>query len=211
MTHYIIIAGGPIDNVSYIERFIREGSIIICADGGAVHLNALGMKPHKLVGDFDSIPPALYATYQADPAVEICAAPDQNSTDLEKALKCVPESAKQIDIFGALGGRMDHQLANILTIENHKAPERFCIHDQHNQIRLLTCDFDFKGNIGDKIGVIPLRDVGSLRFEGLKFPAEGLGPPYTLGWLGTSNEMISTQGAIKLNSGLVIFTHYSAP
>tara|TARA_R110002126_G_scaffold13118_4_gene57110 strand:+ start:266207 stop:266842 length:636 start_codon:yes stop_codon:yes gene_type:complete len=210
MTHFIIIAGGPINDRSSIEHYVRDETIIICVDGGAAHLDALNILPHYLVGDFDSISLKTLERYKACPEVEVCHAPDQNNTDLQKALSRIPDDAEQIDIFGALGGRMDHQLANILTLEKHIQPDRFCIHDDRNHIRLLTRDYTFSGSAGDKIGVIPLRDVDKLHFEGLKFPAEGLGPPYALGWLGTSNEMLAARATIKINSGLVIFTHYTA-
>jgi thiamine pyrophosphokinase len=210
MAHYIIIAGGPINDRTIIKRYIRDDSVIICADGGAAHLDALDIFPHILVGDFDSITPEMLTHYKASGKVDICATPDQNSTDLQKALSRIPDTATSIDIFGALGGRMDHQFANILTLEKHPSPERFCIHDEQNHIRLLTKEFDLSGHKGDKIGIIPLRDVNTLRFEGLKYPAEGLGGPYSLGWLGTSNEMNGDKATIYMDSGLVIFTHYTA-
>lgn len=208
MNNYIIFAGGPINDVTHIRSFLKDAPYIICADGGARHLIRLDIEPNKLIGDLDSIDADLLEQYKTADNVEVIHAPDQNSTDLEKALKLIPDDAQRIDIFGALGGRMDHQLANIFTLEKHHKPNRFCIHDEQNEVRLLTEDYHFTGNIGDKVGIIPLRDIKNLSFAGLKFSAEGLSGDFALGWLGTSNELIEDKASIKIDSGLAIFTLY---
>lgn len=210
MNHFIIIAGSPISNIEHMKPYITEHTHIICADGGAIHAHKLGIKPDRLVGDYDSIPMDLLEQYRNDSDIEVIDGEDQNCTDLEKALKLIPEHATKVDIFAALGGRMDHVFANILTLEKHGTPDRFCIHDANHEIRLLTKDFSFEGNIGDKIGIIPLREVTELSFDGLRYPAEGLAGPYTLGWLGTSNELTNKKATIHIKGGLVLFTHYKS-
>lgn len=208
MNDFVIIAGSPIDDVAHIKPYIKPSSKIICADGGAIHADKLGITPDILVGDFDSIPQDLLKQYQADDNIDVIASSDQNSTDLEKALRLIPNKATNIDIFGALGGRMDHVFANILTLEKHSAPDRFCIHDADQQIRLLTKDHTFTGKIGDKIGILPLRDIKELSYDGLLYQTDALSGPYTLGWLGSSNEMSKEKAAIYMNGGLALFTHY---
>tara|TARA_R110002124_G_scaffold129483_1_gene291038 strand:+ start:351271 stop:351906 length:636 start_codon:yes stop_codon:yes gene_type:complete len=210
MKNYLIFAGSAINNYDAVKPYLSEEPHIICADSGARHAQSLNIKPHQIIGDFDSISPTLLEQYQQDSTVEVIDAPDQNLPDLEKALRLIPKQAQSIAIFGALGGRMDHLFANILTLENHHEPERFTLHDQDHHIRILSKDFSFKGRIGDKIGVLPLRKINTLRYEGLLYPASGLAGPYDLGWLGTSNEMSHTEATIKIDSGLALLIHYKA-
>jgi thiamine pyrophosphokinase len=208
MKNYLIFAGSAINNLDHVKPYLIGNPHIICADSGARHAKALNVKPHQLIGDFDSISKQLLALYRDDNAVEVIDALDQNLPDLEKALRLVPKEAQNINIFGALGGRMDHLFANILTLENHSSPERFTLHDECHHIHLLTKDYSFKGHIGDKIGVLPLRDINTLEYEGLLYPANSLEGPYNLGWLGTSNEMSEDKATIKLDSGLALLIHY---
>lgn len=205
---YIVFAGSPIEDINYIKPYIEGSETVICADGGAALAHKLGIHPHIITGDFDSIPQDLLDHYTDRPDTKITPNQDQNNTDLDKALSLIPKDVQDIKVFGALGERMDHVFANILTLEKHTSPDRFCLIDDKHHIRLLTQNFTFKGNIGDKIGILPLRETKKLSFDGLLYPADSLAGPYQLGWLGTSNEMCKEQAQINVDSGLVLFTHY---
>ncbi len=213
--NYTIIAGGTLENIAWHKENINNDDMIICTDSGADHARALGITPNIIIGDFDSITKDTQAFFEANKTVKSIHDPDQYSTDLEKALNWITLDAKlgehahpEITIYAALGGRFDHQMANILVLERYPLPDRIVIKDEHHEIRLLTQDFKFKGNIGDIVGIIPLRETQNLRYKGLKFNAPELGPPYTLGWLGTSNEMTAETGEIYMDGGLVLFVRY---
>ncbi len=209
----IILAGHDLDDLDWTRSQIGIDDLIICADSGLRHAIALGVIPEYVIGDFDSVDPAHLDWAKAQQGVAVHHDADQNATDLQKALRLSQEHSKdaQIIVFGALGGRLDHQFGNILSLEQFDGHSRIALRDKTTHLRLLSQPFSFEGQIGDYVGVIPLRETKNLRYEGLEYAAEDLGPPYNLGWLGTSNVMSADEGRVDFDSGIVLFIHTSVP
>ena len=67
------------------------------------------------VGDFDSVTVEERQLIQANAQHFVQAQPEKDDTDLELALLTIFEKSPQaqVTIFGALGGRIDHMLANV--------------------------------------------------------------------------------------------------
>ena len=83
--------------------------LLVAADGGADHLAALGLSPDVIIGDNDS----QKGIYPGVDRVEYPRA--KNFTDGEAALLyAAGHTEGLIAVAGALGGRLDHLLANIL-------------------------------------------------------------------------------------------------
>ena len=81
--------------------------------------------PSALIGDFDSIRPAVLAAYRQR-GVAVHHDADQNSTDLQKALQHLLACAASplslpgfIVVYAAFGGRFDQQVANLHTLQSH--------------------------------------------------------------------------------------------
>ena len=83
--------------------------LIVGVDGGAARVLALGIVPHVVTGDFDSLSAAELANLEARGAL-IVPTPDQDYNDLDKALGYVLARADVgvVRVYGALGGRIDH-------------------------------------------------------------------------------------------------------
>jgi thiamine pyrophosphokinase len=104
----------------------------LCADGGANRVyDALpaavrdSVLPSALIGDFDSIRPAVLAAYKQR-GVGVHHDADQNSTDLQKALHHLRASTASplslppfVVVYAAFGGRFDQQVANMHTLHSH--------------------------------------------------------------------------------------------
>ena len=103
-----IICGAP--DGSLPEK--PEG-LIICADKGLDHALAAGLTPDMIVGDFDSAnskPP------EGIPVVRTI--PEKDDTDTILACEAaIEEGCDEIRLYCALGGRTDHTIANIQTME----------------------------------------------------------------------------------------------
>ena len=84
---------------------------VIAADGGYTAAQALGIKPHLVVGDFDSL------GYVPE-AEEIIQHPvRKDDTDTLLAIRLGLERGyRSFVITGALGGRLDHSFANLQTL-----------------------------------------------------------------------------------------------
>lgn len=101
----IIIAGGEFKEKD-IE--VNEGDFIIAADKGYEYAQKLNLKVNLLIGDFDSL-------NQIPDDVEIIKLnPIKDDTDSLDAIKeGIKRGYKSFLIYGALGNRLDHSLANL--------------------------------------------------------------------------------------------------
>ena len=90
---------------------MREGDYLIAADGGYAEVVAQGLKPDLAVGDFDS----LGHVPENENVVQHPVMKDD--TDMMLAVKLGFEKGyDRFYIYGALGGRLDHTLANVQTL-----------------------------------------------------------------------------------------------
>lgn len=85
----------------------QPGDFLICADGGWARARQFGLMPQLVVGDFDSMPPAMR------PDVPTLTLPtEKDDTDL---VVCLHEGRKrgytEFILAGAIGGRFDHTLS----------------------------------------------------------------------------------------------------
>lgn len=87
--------------------------LIICADRGLDHALAAGVVPDIVVGDFDS------AGSQPPEGVRVVRTiPEKDDTDTILACEvAIDEGCDDIRLYCALGGRTDHTIANIQTME----------------------------------------------------------------------------------------------
>ncbi len=114
MKRIVIVANGPVaDPQRELQRHLQPGDRLIAADGGLRHLLALGLRPDYLIGDGDSLPAA--ADLQGITWLRY--PPEKDETDLELALQWAATQAEPIIlVLAALGGRPDHELANLLLL-----------------------------------------------------------------------------------------------
>jgi thiamine pyrophosphokinase len=99
-------------------RWLADADLVVAVDGGAAWLASIGRRPDALVGDLDSVDPALVASLEAA-GVPIERHPtEKDASDAELAVgRAIAAGAKTITILGALGGqRLDHELANVLLL-----------------------------------------------------------------------------------------------
>ena len=105
----VILAGGEIHGETLQ---IPEDVYLICADRGLLAAEAMGRTPDYIVGDFDSLG---YMPGYPD-AVFYPAQKDDTDTMLAVRHACAMQF-QTVEIYGGLGGRLDHTLANIQTLQ----------------------------------------------------------------------------------------------
>jgi thiamine pyrophosphokinase len=165
-----------------------------------------------LIGDLDSVSPDARARLQAAGA-EVCVYPSRkDETDLELALRHAVARAypagdvDEILVLGALGGRWDQTLANVLLLAEpafRTCPVRLCDDRQ----ALFLAPAAFAGAPGDIVSLIPLRgDAHGVTTHGLEYSlADG-----TLrhgSTLGISNVMTAAEASVTVREGLVLIVH----
>lgn len=118
MTTVVVCAGGPRSELcSFALYKERDDVLFIGADRGALYLIDEGIKPHAIVGDFDSMSQTEYEQvleHTCD-AHRFKEEKDETDTDLAlmKALACKPT---EIILTGVTGGRLDHYEAAMRSV-----------------------------------------------------------------------------------------------
>lgn len=204
----VIFANGTIDNS---DSAISGNDLIIAADGGTQHCLSLGITPDVVIGDLDSLTADNINELQIA-NVEIIRYPaKKDQTDLELALKlAIDRGADEIVVFGAMGGRWDMSIANILLpAEQNLSNATIRIIDGHHEIMLLRAgkEMIFHGKKGDIFSLIPLgRDALGITTIGLEYPLKDdllrLGSSR-----GISNLFIENSATVSLKQGLLLCVH----
>jgi thiamine pyrophosphokinase len=107
----VLAAGGPLTprEAERLREATRAARWRIGVDGGARHLRSVEVVPDYVTGDFDTLTPEELATF-AESGAEIVPTPDQDFTDLDKAVAFAMETlgATRLRVYAATGGRLDH-------------------------------------------------------------------------------------------------------
>ncbi len=203
----VIIANGDLENPGFYRELLRKDDYIICADGGSHHAKTLGLTPDLIIGDLDSIDPALLPkeSGQKPQIIRYPAAKDYSDLELavEHAVKFQPE---EILIIGALGGsRVDHSLFNLMLLKIPLASEIPArIIDHRQELILVTDNLVFEGLPGSYVSLFPVTaEVEGLTTEGLKYPMHN-DSLYTCSSRGLSNELIGSRGRVSISRGILL-------
>lgn len=207
--HVLLFANGVLNHGTMVQRCLGQAAAarVICADGGALHARALGLKPHTIIGDMDSLTPQEVDDFAAKGANIMRHPVEKDETDLELALlRCAEIGADSVTILGGLGGRLDQTLANILLLTHPAFSELdIMVVDSEQSLRLLRPGMHIiAGDVGDTISLIPLSaSAEGITTEYLKYALDGdslqLGPAR-----GISNVMLAQQAAITFRRGLLL-------
>ena len=187
---------------------IPPNEMILAADGGARHCMKIGITPHVVIGDFDSLSDEEIATLEAAGVQLIRHPVDKDETDLELALDyAVKRGATELTLYGLLGGRWDMTFANILLLASPSYAHLFFRIINGNTIAYFLHGGEtikLHAQPGALVSAIPLiSPARGITYQGLQWPMEKA----TLPWgtpRGVSNRMISTRAQISLEEGLLL-------
>src|SRR5437870_1173139 len=113
-----VLSGAPVRELPSVPAWIPQPDKVVAADGGSMLADRLGIVPHLIVGDGDSIDVTLLAHWR-EAGIPFAAYEHRlkAETDTElAALAALQWQPEYLVILGALGGRLDHTLANILLL-----------------------------------------------------------------------------------------------
>ncbi len=190
MTDYVIVANGQFLIREVLEEIARD-KIIIALDGAANKLRRIHIRPHIILGDFDSITPESQAhwgiqqtfhemteqslPYPGNHGVLIVPAKDQENTDLVKAIRyCDQQQATRIAIVCAAGGRDDHYEGVKMALRSEYKKNRPIIVHTEQQALCFARDevITITGQVGDHCGVIATH-TGQCWSDGLVYECSG--------------------------------------
>ena len=207
----IIVANGDPPTTREVSRWWQPGDRIIAADGGARHALALGLTPHVVVGDMDSLDAETRERLARQGSRLVLHPAEKDETDLELALLlAVKENVFDIVILGALGGRLDQLLANVFLLTLPKlagVSVKLADYEQEAFVVPGGAQATVEGQVGDTLSLIPLTgDASGVYTQGLKWPLSGdtlsAGPTR-----GVSNVIVSLPVCIRVESGMLLVVH----
>ncbi len=195
------------------ERF----DLVVAVDGGYASLQAAGHTPDIVVGDFDSLD---YVPQAGDVRRF---PPEKDESDMELACRIAREAGAQtLVLYGCLGRRLDHTLANIqVMLRQARAEARvFAVGDEYALAMLhaqagkpSTLAFDAMpreafsaGGYGYYLSAFALGGAATGVYErGLKYPLADATVPDDVS-LGLSNEFTGAPASVEVGSGSLAVT-----
>jgi thiamine pyrophosphokinase len=184
----VVADGDPVDATALDAAWpgwADDIGLVVAADGGArlaerlvATLPGAAGRDRRLdliVGDGDSLGEADLARFAASgiPIERSPVAKDESDTELA-VRAAIDRGATDIVIVGALGGRLDHGIANLSLLAAPWLAGRTCVVlDAVSRTTLLTGPAvrDFAGRTNDVVSLLPLGDgVDGVTTTGLAYP-----------------------------------------
>jgi thiamine pyrophosphokinase len=167
-----IFADGPPCSPA-LRNQLRRGRFTIVLDGAAERARRERWCPNMIAGDLDSVGKATLRHFEKK-GVEILHTPDQDYTDLEKAIAwCVLRDLRSIWVAQAFGGRVDHSFANLSFLKRFHSPERELAIFQQNEKVFFAKDqkLILLGKAGRPFAILPFPRC-RVKSRGLAFELE---------------------------------------
>lgn len=205
----VLFANGVLPDDAAALAVLQPDDTLIAVDGGARHLERLGLRPHILVGDLDSLADDEVQAFERA-GTEIRRFPRQkDETDLELALReAHAGGCHEIIVMAALGGRMDQALGNLyLLLQPAFVTANARLDDGRVEVFWVRHKAVVRGQPGDTVSLLPLLgQVEGVVTRGLRYPLHGetLYPEHTRG---ISNELVETEATVALARGTLLCLH----
>ena len=181
-----------------------KNDLIIGADRGYLVLEKNGIKPNVVIGDFDSYEGKIVC----DNIIRFPIKKD--FTDSELSIKyAIEKGYKNIKIYGAIGGALDHTIANLSLLAKYsKNGVDIAFFDDKNALFAITnSSVKFDSEAKGRISVFSFDDEAFGVFEkGLLYELENATLENQTP-LGVSNEFANKESEISVQKGtLILYT-----
>ena len=163
----VVIGGADINDYPRIRSFLREGDFAVYCDSGLRHLEALGLKPGLIVGDFDSHPnPHLDVETIVLPA-------EKDDTDTVYAIKeALRRGYEEFLLLGVVGARLDHTICNVsILLYLDSLGKKATIVDEYSEMEVVSV---LPAEIDDSFAYFSLLNISGtargITVENAKYP-----------------------------------------
>ncbi len=207
--HVIIFANGNPPDRATAAPWLAAADLIVAADGGSRHALAIDVIPDVVIGDMDSVDDTTRKRLKHAGTRFITYPTHKDYTDLELAIRhALDRGATTITLLGALGGRWDQSLANLMLLtlpELERATVRLV--DRHLSICLVRDRAQITGRVGDTLSLIALKgDAHGVTLTGCEYPLNAAILPFGAS-LGISNVFVEPTVSIQVTAGCVLALH----
>jgi len=198
MSKKIKIFSGP-NTYDFKKLYFEESNeYLVGVDSGLEYLLDLNKNIDLAVGDFDSINQNLIEKIKLKSTKIINLDINKNMTDLAFALDYIYNNMDydSIEVYGGIGGRIDHFLANLNLISKYN----FSMKDNSHYIYLLSKGKHQIKNFKKYISFFAIEDVYELTLKGFKFDLDSY-------YLSTNDSLcVSNEGSgqVDFNKGKLL-------
>lgn len=204
----VIISAG---DFTPIDIEVKEGDMCIAVDGGYLYCKMLGMEPDLVIGDMDSMDESVYGDIermQAETPEKVCVLnPEKDDTDTLAAIRIGLEKGyRQFRIYGALGGRVEHTIANIQCLSYLKNQgAKAYIMDANIMMTVIKNEtVHFNKAMEGYMSLFALGEKAEgVTINGMKYLLENavVTNDYPVG---ISNEFIGEEGEVTVKNGMLL-------
>lgn len=191
-----IICGAP---CAELDKSLIEG-LVIAADRGLDHALRAGIIPDIAVGDFDSAESAVPGGIEC-----VRVSPVKDDTDAMLAADtAIERGCDELRFFCALGGRLDHSLANIQLLHNLlERGVRAELYGAGERAYLLRCGTVEIARYDGYVSVFSYGESAVVSESGVKYPLDRhcLTNSFPLG---VSNEITAPAARITAHEGTAL-------
>ena len=181
---------------------LRDDDVIVCADSGMEYARRCGITPSIVLGDFDS-----YSGELPSQAELIRLPKEKDDTDTMYALRLgLERGAKEFLIAGGIGGRLDHTLGAVQSL-NYLASQGIpaSMNDGEQWIEVLSAPVKKTYEKSDSryFSVLALSEkVTGLSLDGFRYSLKNAQISYDYP-LGVSNEIIEQAATLSVETGRI--------
>lgn len=208
----VIISNGRLGDPAFFrKRREAMGDILtICCDGGTRHLERLSIRPDVIMGDMDSADADGLERYAASGVKISKYRRDKDATDTQLALEyAIGLNPESIEIWGALGGRIDHALANLFLLNlGEKAGIKTSLVDEFCEIFTVEKETSLNEAVGQTVSLFALgSQTEGISLKGFKYSLNN--ETLEMGSSrGISNVVVDSPAIIHIRSGSLLVVRY---
>lgn len=197
----LIIANGAACKMSLVNDLLEWSPFVVVLDGAIHRVLDLKIKVDVLLGDFDRNEVNEATIRESQDSIEIVHTPDQEKTDLEKAIDFLIERGhRAVNIVWATGRRADHTIGNITSMVRFRDKITITMLDDYSTIYLLPKApeaFQKWYTKGTPISLIPVGDVSGLTTENLVYNLTD--DSLSIGYKISSSNEVAEDGIVKIS------------
>ena len=199
MKRCILVGGGDFSQEEFLKA--KSSGDVVAVDGGYEYVKDIA-DVVCVIGDFDSL------GYVPENVTTIKHNPVKDYTDMALALDYMADKGyDEFIIFGGLGGRLDHTLANLQTAYGFiKDRDVFVVfEDDSCMIEFVDGELIVKdGKEGDTFSLFAFDECRGVNVSGAKYPLQDYTLTNTFP-LGVSNEFAGGECRISVSEGVLLF------
>ncbi len=208
----IIISNGWLGDPAFFRKRAAAmgGFLTICCDGAIRYLDRLNIQPDMIMGDMDSADAAGLKKFSAGGVKILKYRQDKDATDTQLALECaLGVKPDAIEIWGALGGRIDHALANLFLLKlGEKAGIKTSLVDEYCEIFTVKKEASLDDASGQTVSLFALSSrAEGVSLNGFKYSLDNEVLEMSSS-RGISNVIVGSPATIHVNDGSLLVVRY---